>query len=231
MTKAVTQLYDTHEQAEEAVRRLESAGVPQKDISLIANNAEGRHLTGGRRDHADKHDHAHGHDHVHDQDDNDAADGAAKGATTGGLIGGAGGLAAGLGMLAIPGLGPVVAVGWLASTAVGAAIGAAAGAATGGLLGALKDAGHSDDEANLYAEGVRRGGTLVSVRCDNPAHIATAEQVLKGSGMVDPRKRAEAYRAEGWQGFDPAADPYTPDQVEIERKRRHDDAAMYQTAI
>jgi hypothetical protein len=207
MAQAITRLYDTHDKAEDAVRQLEAAGVPQGDISLIANNAEGRHLTGGRRDGTD------------DIDDHETAEGAGKGATTGGLIGGAGGLAAGLGMLAIPGLGPVVAAGWLASTAVGAAIGAAAGAATGGLLGALKDAGHSDDEAHVFTEGVRRGGTLVSVKCSNPAHIALAEQALNGAGFVDPQGRAADYRAGGWQGFNPAADPYSPEQVGQERQR------------
>ena len=202
MVPAITRLFDTHEQAEDAVSRLESAGVPHADISLIGNNTEGRQLTGGRRDDAD----------------NDTAEGAAKGATTGGQLGGVGGLAAGLGMLAIPGLGPVVAIGWLASTAVGAAVGAAAGAATGGLLGALKDAGHSDDEAHVFAEGVRRGGTLVSVRCDNPAHISMAESVLNGPGFVDTRTRADDYRGRGWQGFDPTGNPYTRDEIDMERK-------------
>ena len=67
---------------------------------------------------------------------------------------------AGLGLLAISGLGPVVAAGWLASMALGAT----AGAATGGIVGALTQAGVSEEEAPLYAEGVRRGGTLVSAR-------------------------------------------------------------------
>ena len=75
-------------------------------------------------------------------------------------MGGTAGLPAGLGLLAIPGLGPVVAAGWLAATAVGAA----AGAATGGIVGALTEAGVSEEEAHSYAEGVRRGGTLVSAR-------------------------------------------------------------------
>ncbi|MCI3135235.1 hypothetical protein [Phenylobacterium aquaticum] len=102
MAHAITRLFDRHEDAAAAVRQLEDAGVPHSDISLIANNSEGRHLTEGRRD---------------GLDDNDTAEGAAKGATTGGLLGGGAGLLAGLGMLAIPGLGPVVAAGWLASTA------------------------------------------------------------------------------------------------------------------
>lgn len=87
-----------------------------------------------------------------------------RGATTGALFGGAGGLLAGLGLLAIPVLGPVVAAGWLLATATGAGIGAAGGAATGGIIGALKNSGHTDEEARVYSEGVRRGSTLVSAK-------------------------------------------------------------------
>lgn len=203
MAPAITRLFDRSEDASAAVTQLEAAGVPHHDISLIANNAEGRHLTGGRRD------------------DNDAAEGAGKGAATGGLIGGGAGLLAGLGMLAIPGLGPVVAVGWLASTAVGAIVGAAAGGAAGGLLGALKDAGHSDEEAQVYAEGVRRGGTLVSVRCESGDHRAAAEQILNSVGGVDAVTRGVDYRAAGWQKFDGAAEPYNADQVIAERRTRY----------
>ena len=198
MAQAITRLFDRHEDAASAVRQLEQAGVPHDEISLIANNTDGRH----------------GGDH-----DNDAGDGATKGATTGGLLGGGAGLLAGLGMLAIPGLGPVVAVGWLASTAVGAMVGAATGGAAGGLLGALKDAGHSGAEAHVYAEGVRRGGTLVSVKPSSEELRATAERVLLAEGGVDATERGTAYRQSGWQSFDPDAAPYTSDQIANERQR------------
>src|SRR3954452_21266988 len=67
----------------------------------------------------------------------DRAEAAGTGAGVGTAIGGAAGLLAGLGILAIPGLGPVVAAGWLASTVAGMAV----GAATGGLIGALTQLG------------------------------------------------------------------------------------------
>lgn len=213
MAQAITRLFDDHEAAAAAVRQLEAAGIPHDDISLIAGDSEGRHLTRGRRDRVD-------------DGDNDAAEGAAKGAATGGLIGGGAGLLAGLGMLAIPGLGPVVAVGWLASTAVGALVGAAGGGAAGGLLGALKDAGHSDADANVYAEGVRRGGALVSVRPSNAADTATAERILIGGGGVDAATRGAAYREAGWQSFDPDAAPLNSDQLSAERLRRQEDRSF-----
>ncbi len=230
MSKTITRLFDSHTQALSAVTALETAGVDHDKISIISNNADNWHAghthtgadaankTGfidGMGDRAGRMAGDNG-DLNHDGE-NDIADGAGKGATTGGLLGGGAGLLAGLGMLAIPGLGPVVAAGWLASAAVGAVVGAVAGGTAGGLLGALKEAGHSDDEANVYAEGVRRGGTLVSVKADND-DADRIETLLNTSHGVDATLRGEAYRSSGWNSFDDGADPYTPDQIAEERR-------------
>lgn len=204
MTRTITRLFNSHTEAMSAVTDLERAGIAQDDISLIASNGDNWHE-------------GHRHDRQGD-DDNEAAEGAGKGATTGGLIGGGAGLLAGLGMLAIPGLGPVVAAGWLASTAVGAIAGAMAGGAAGGILGALKDAGHSDEEAEVYAEGVRRGGTLVSVRA-NEAQAEIVERTLHGRAGVDARDRGAAYRQDGWTGYAPDAPAYSADEIARERSR------------
>ena len=117
MTVTISRLYDSYADAQRAVTRLEAAGVPHSDISIVANNSD-NWFEGGKKD--------------RDRDGvDDRAESAGKGAGIGAGLGGAAGLLAGLGLLAIPGLGPVVAAGWLASTAVGAA----AGAATGGIVG------------------------------------------------------------------------------------------------
>jgi hypothetical protein len=100
---------------------------------------------------------------------------AATGAIAGGLLGGLTGLLVGIGALAIPGIGPVVAGGALASafgigggTAVaGAGIGAGVGAVGGGLVGALTNLGFEKDEAEYYETGVRNGRTLVTVHDDD----------------------------------------------------------------
>lgn len=205
MQHTITRLFNSHTEAMAAITDLEQAGVPHEDISLIASNGDNWHA-------------GHQHDRPHADDDNDTAEGAGKGAATGGLVGGAAGLLAGLGMLAIPGLGPVVAAGWLASTAVGALAGAAAGGATGGLLGALKDAGHTDDDAQVYAEGVRRGGSLVSVRTDD-RRAADVERVLAHHAGVDAAHRGEAYRQDGWSGYSPDAPAYSADEIARERSR------------
>lgn len=208
----VTRLYDSHTQALQAVSDLEAAGFRPDDISIVSNNADNWHA-------GHSHPHKDGAGPLGDRNgdgENDVADGAGKGAATGGLAGAGAGLLAGLGMLAIPGLGPVVAAGWLASTAVGAAIGAAAGGATGGLLGALKEAGHSDEDANVYAEGVRRGGTLVSVKSDGDDE-SRVEAILNGRQGFDAVSRGEAYRASGWSRFDSDAKPYSSEDISRER--------------
>ncbi|MDP3404854.1 MAG: hypothetical protein Q8S03_09195 [Brevundimonas sp.] len=208
----VTRLYDTHTQALNAVSDLEAAGVRADDISIVSNNTDNWHA--GHKHKSDSHSGPLGD--RNGDGENDVADGAGKGAATGGMLGAGAGLLAGLGMLAIPGLGPVVAAGWLASTAVGAAAGAAAGGATGGLLGALKEAGHSDEDANVYAEGVRRGGTLVSVKTsgDDEARI---ESLMDGRQGFDAATRGQAYRESGWSAFDVEAKPYTSEDISRER--------------
>jgi hypothetical protein len=198
MTVTISRLYDSYADAERAVARLESAGVAHSDISIVANNSD-NWFSGDRKD--------------RDRDGvDDRAESAGKGAGIGAGLGGAAGLLAGLGLLAIPGLGPVVAAGWLASTAVGAA----AGAATGGIVGALTEAGISKEDAHAYAEGVRRGGTLVSARVAE-ADRARLEGLLNESA-VDLRNRTAAWQKSGWQSFDPAAQPYGADEIRRERE-------------
>jgi uncharacterized protein (TIGR02271 family) len=111
------------------------------------------------------------------------------------LAGGGAGLLAGLGMLAIPGLGPVVAAGWLVSTLVGAG----AGAAVGGLAGSLVGAGVDEGDANAYAEGVRRGGALVTVRTTE-SMVERIVDILDDDGTVDLEDRQSSWRSEGWAG-------------------------------
>ena len=84
------------------------------------------------------------------------ADGAAAGALSGGLVGGLIGL---LGSLLIPGVGPIMVGGVLASALTGAGI----GAATGGVIGALMGMGVPEIDARHFDEGLRLGSTLVTV--------------------------------------------------------------------
>ena len=193
--QTVTALFDTHADGEAAVTRLESAGIPSEDISIVSNNGDGRY------------------------DESNAATGAGAGAGVGAAIGGTGGLLTGLGLIAIPGVGPVVAAGWLAAMAVGAVAGAVVGGTAGGIIGALTSSGVPEADAHVYAEGVRRGGTLVTARVDE-SRRAEIEGILRGTNWVDPSARRQAYEQQGWKGFDPTLDPYDRSQIAEERNRR-----------
>ena len=85
--------------------------------------------------------------------------------------------------------------------------GAVAGGATGGIVDALKGNGMSEDDAHVYAESVRRGGTLVTVRVPDERD-AEVTRILSQYPAVNPLIRGAEYRAAGWQKFDPAATPY-----------------------
>jgi hypothetical protein len=173
--RTIARLYDNYETATAVVRDLEAAGVPHSDITMLAN-AERLDTpvpdlgTGETATPAG------------------TASGGSAGAVVGTLLGGGAGLLAGIGSLAIPGLGPVVAAGWLVATLTGAGIGAAGG----GLIGALTGAGVSESQATVYAEGVRRGGTLVSVRTEE-RELPRAEAVFARYGADDWQQRRTAY--------------------------------------
>lgn len=201
MTKVISKLYPTYERAQQAVRDLEAAGVKSSDISIVSNNADNWYSSNGTGKRVDR-----------DRDGvDDRAEGAGAGAGIGATVGGAAGLLAGLGLLAIPGVGPVVAAGWLVATAAGAA----AGGLTGGIIGALTQAGVSEEDAHVYAEGVRRGGTLVTARVDD-RNAPALEATLERSALRTSDLRTN-YGKSGWKSFDPAAKPYTAEEVRRER--------------
>lgn len=74
------------------------------------------------------------------------------------------------------------------------------------------------DDAGDYAEAVRRGATAVSVTAEE-GRIDAARQALAGAGAIDIKSRAEQWRREGYQGYQPAAAAYTTDEVQRERER------------
>jgi hypothetical protein len=178
--QTIVKLFDSHEHAEAAVRDLETAGFGTDRLSLVRRQSDGTTAS----------------DTTTARDDDASA--AGVGATIGTLVGGGAGLLAGLGMLAIPGLGPVVAAGWLVAALTTAGV----GAATGGIIGALTGGGVEEADAHVYAEGVRRGGSLVTVRCEDAAEAARAESILAQHMPVSVRDRESQYRQEGWSRYE-----------------------------
>jgi hypothetical protein len=203
MTKTLTRVFNDYPSANAAVAQLKAAGLGDSHIGIVASNADGWHKPEGGSV-----------DPEHDKD-RDGKDDRSEGAVTGGgmgvVAGGAAGVAVGLGMLAIPGIGPVVAVGWLASLAAGAV----AGGATGGIIGALVESGTSRENAELYAEALRRGGAIVTAKVPDDEESRYA--AILDRSAIDMAQRGTAYRAQGWSGYDPAAPAYNPEQVRSER--------------
>ena len=191
--QTIARLYESYDQALEVVHDLVAAQVPQNDISFVAGGAHNGHLP------------------AESETGNESGPGAEIGAGVGALAGGGVGVLAGLGMLAIPGVGPVVAAGWL----VALALGAAGGAVAGGLLGGLVGAGISREHAEVLTEGVRRGGTLVTVLAPED-RVALVEAIMDHRA-VDPAALRTRYASEGWTGYDFNGPDLTPTEQERER--------------
>ena len=117
-----------------------------------------------------------------------APEGTTTGAATGGVIGGTLGLLAGIGMLAIPGIGPLIAAGPIVATLAGVG----AGGAVGGIVGALVGLGIPEYEAKRYEGAVKGGGILLSVHCDTSEQVGVAKDSLKETGAQDIASAGEA---------------------------------------
>src|SRR3954452_14685430 len=153
----VVALFHNQADAERAIQRLKERGFAESQIGVAIKDRSRQ-------------------DELIEGTGTQAAEGAATGAIGGGVLGGVIGLLAGVGALAIPGIGPIIAGGTLASTLAGAGIGAAAG----GLLGALVGMGIPEEDAQHFDQGFQAGGTLVTVNAG--ARADEARDCLSESG-------------------------------------------------
>src|SRR5258706_1175537 len=194
MLITICRLYDSYTDAHRVVLMLEAAGLPPSETSEISNNSDTWYSAAKTANVVP------------------LRDGKVEGAAIGAAIGATAATAASLvTMLAIPGVGAVVGAGWLAAVLGSIAI----GGVTGGLLGALTNAGISEEDAQVFVEGVGRGGTLVAARV--PQTEVPRVEAMMNQSAVKLQERCELYRKSGWQSFDPNAVPYTADQVRSER--------------
>jgi hypothetical protein len=161
----VAALFADRDRAERAIEALRDAGFTREQIGIAMRD---RSVQGELVEKTGTH----------------AAEGATAGIVGGGILGALAGFLVATGALTIPGIGPVVAGGVLASTfgIVGgtAVAGAGIGAAAGGILGALIGMGIPEHEARHFEEGVRSGGVLVTVTA--PGRAADAVAVLERHG-------------------------------------------------
>jgi uncharacterized membrane protein len=193
-TKTIVGVFNSVQDAHEAVRVLESEGISRSDISVVANKNAAGYDTMERT--------------------GDKASDVVADAGIGAAIGGVGGLLlSAAGAITIPVIGPILAAGPIAAALTGAGIGAAAG----GLVGALTESGIPEEHAKYYAEGVRRGDVLVTVKTDSyrADHVC---DVLDRNNAVDVDERVSNWKQRGWTGYREDASPYSTDELRSERQ-------------
>jgi hypothetical protein len=166
---AVYGIYGDQLSVENAVDALRGAGFRNTDISVLFPENEGTKDFGLEKQ-------------------TKAPQGAVSGAGSGAVIGGALGWLAGIGALAIPGVGPFIAAGPI----IGMLSGIGVGGAIGGLTGALIGLGIPEYEAKRYEGRIRKGGTLLSVHCDDGEWIKRAKEILAATGAQDIASASEA---------------------------------------
>ncbi len=182
MIRTITGLFDTLSDAQSAANELIDRGISREDISMVVRDASVRQQEVGEE---------------HPM---------SSGAVSGSVVGGAVGLLVGAGLLAIPGIGPVLAIGPLAAAigtlgaaAGSTALGAGIGASVGGLAGALIGHGVPEESAHIYAEGVRRGGVLLTVSIDAAMdERVDVDAVLHRYGAVDINQRSKDWHKTDW---------------------------------
>jgi len=165
-------VFEHRNQAEAAVSELHRAGFDEHQIGIASRGGTESGEASGT------------------ESDSSTAEGAGHGMVTGAVTGGVvGALAA----LLIPGIGPVLAGGLLASTLGGATL----GAATGTLLGALVNLGVPEEEAHYYESEFQSGLTIVTVKADG--RQAEGAAILRRYRAYDVNNR----RTSGEQGAMP----------------------------
>ncbi len=88
----------------------------------------------------------------------------------------------------------------------------------GNVKSSLTSAGVPNEEADLYAEGVRRGGTLVTANVDD-SRTNEAVDIMNRYDPVDIHNRSSMWRDEGWTSYDETAEPYAEGSTERDYQR------------
>ena len=158
---AVFGIYHSVTQAEDAVERLMAFGFPQDSISMLVPSTDSTRELAHERN-------------------TKAPEGTTTGVVAGGAIGGALAVLVGVGVIAIPGLGPLIAAGPI----VAALAGLGAGGTVGGIIGALVGMGIPEYEAKRYEGHLRDGGILLSVHCATSDQVGRAKDLLRLTGAM-----------------------------------------------
>ena len=182
MTKTMVALYDDFAAAQRATRELLKNGLARHNISIVANDATGAYSQ-----------------YVSHQATAASETVAAVGA--GAVIGSLCGLLVTLGVLLVPDVGSIIAAGAIIIGLTAAGIGAAIGALAG-LVRILADPGSLEEEANACAQGIHRGGALVTVNVADDS-LDWAAEIMDRYQPIHIDRRADPWREREQAGFQP----------------------------
>jgi hypothetical protein len=144
--------------------------------------------------------------------------GATVGAGAGGVVGGTLGLLAGIGLLAIPGVGPLIAAGPIMASLGGIAV----GATVGGITGALVGMGIPELEAKRYEGKVKDGNILISVLTEDRDEASDARSIFESEQATDVTTGSGTSKAVSTSG---AAQPFRKREQPV-RSSRADDCSI-----
>lgn len=167
-------IFSDHTEAEAALYELRNSGFSMDKVSVVGQDIDRNSNIAG----------AEGSDRLSVGGENKADEGAKTGAAAGGAVGSLTGLLVGLGMVAIPGVGPVMLAGAWATALATTLTGVAIGAATGGVVGGLVGLGIPEGRAKAYSDRIDQGDFLVMVE-GSEDDILRAQTILSHRGIND----------------------------------------------
>ena len=189
--RTVVGVFDSINNASQALTDLEEMGVPTENTHLIAGNDKSKHDEYLKKS-------------------KEASTTTAAAAASGASFGGGLGIVASLAALAIPGVGPIIYGGAMLTVLTGLGIGAVAG----GLLGTFRNMGISHEEAPLYEEAVRRGAVLaIAIVEDDRAREAVESMAARGGR--DIRTEIDTWAETKWSGPKTDPHPYSSDDTSV----------------
>ncbi len=180
--KNVVGIFEQCSDAERAVARLVALGLPRPNVSLLSP-CDGDAPSSVKTTDTEQ---------------------PGTGAAIGGVVGAATGASAGAGLVAlVPGIGPVVAAGWMAMTVLGL-LGAAVGGVAGNAIESALSSGLPKDELYVYEDALRRGHAVVIALVSDDAQAEQARHALELAGAYD----FDAARERWWLGIRPEDEAY-----------------------